>query len=78
MEYPHLKNDIESNDYDDDMQYRLTDMWIHLGPLMHIIPTCMWNGKEVEKTPPKDPKANDSKPPDLEKDPIYNNDDVTS
>ncbi|GJY31043.1 hypothetical protein Tco_0414538 [Tanacetum coccineum] len=34
--------------------------------------------KQVEKTPPKDPTADDSKPPGFEKSHIYNNDDVTS
>ncbi|GJU09543.1 MAK10-like protein [Tanacetum coccineum] len=34
--------------------------------------------KEVEKTPPKDPNVDDSKPSGFEKGPIYNNDDVTS
>ncbi|GJU31728.1 hypothetical protein Tco_1175317 [Tanacetum coccineum] len=34
--------------------------------------------KEVEKTPPKDPNVDDSKPPGFEKGHIYNKDDVTS
>nr|GEX55943.1 hypothetical protein [Tanacetum cinerariifolium] len=34
--------------------------------------------KEVEKTPPKDPNADDFKPPSFDKGHVYNNDDVTS
>ncbi|GJV17863.1 RNA-directed DNA polymerase, eukaryota, reverse transcriptase zinc-binding domain protein [Tanacetum coccineum] len=72
----HILNDIESNDSDDedissngnvDPIEALDDF------IQHVV-----EKKEVEKTPLKDPNADDSKPPGFEKCPIYNNDDVTS
>ncbi|GJU58830.1 hypothetical protein Tco_1236596, partial [Tanacetum coccineum] len=72
----HISNDIESNDFDNedissngnvDRNKTLDDF------IQHVV-----EEKEVKKTPPKDPKAKDSKPPGFKKGPIYNNDDVTS
>ncbi|GJT88535.1 hypothetical protein Tco_1070252 [Tanacetum coccineum] len=72
----HISNDIESNDSDDDdaSSNRNVDTNEALDKfIQHVV-----EEKEVEKTPPKDPKADDSKPPSFEKGPIYNNNDVTS
>ncbi|GJS21341.1 RNA-directed DNA polymerase, eukaryota, reverse transcriptase zinc-binding domain protein [Tanacetum coccineum] len=72
----HISNDIELNDSDNedissngnvDQNETLDDF------IQHVV-----EEKEVEKTPPKDPKADDSKPLGFEKGPIYNIDDVTS
>ncbi|GJR22496.1 RNA-directed DNA polymerase, eukaryota, reverse transcriptase zinc-binding domain protein [Tanacetum coccineum] len=62
----HISNDIESNDYDDEAissNRNVDPIEAFDDFIQHVV-----EGKEVEKTPPKDPKANDSKPPDLEKD----------
>ncbi|GJQ94720.1 hypothetical protein Tco_0005859 [Tanacetum coccineum] len=72
----HISNVIESNDSDDenvssngnvDPIEALDDF------IQHVM-----EDKEVEKTPPKDPNADESKPLGFVKGPIYNNDDVTS
>ncbi|GJZ07008.1 RNA-directed DNA polymerase, eukaryota, reverse transcriptase zinc-binding domain protein [Tanacetum coccineum] len=72
----YISNYIESNDSDNedilssgnvDPNEALDDF------IQHVV-----EEKEAEKTPPQDPKADDSKPPSFEKGLIYNNDDVTS
>nr|GEU41923.1 hypothetical protein [Tanacetum cinerariifolium] len=72
----HISNDIESNDSNNgdissnrngDPSEALDDF------IQHVV-----EDKEVKKTPPKDPNADDSKPPGFEKCHIYNKDDVTS
>nr|GEZ28421.1 RNA-directed DNA polymerase, eukaryota [Tanacetum cinerariifolium] len=66
----------KSNDYDDEdiSSNRNVDPIKALDDfIQHVV-----EEKEVEKTPPKDPKADDSKPPSFEKGSIYNNDDVAS
>ncbi|GKC32857.1 MAK10-like protein [Tanacetum coccineum] len=71
-----ISNDIESNDSDNEdiSSNRNVDLNEALDDyIQHVV-----EEKEVEKTPPKDPKADDSKPHGFEKGPIYNNDDVTS
>ncbi|GJS21009.1 RNA-directed DNA polymerase, eukaryota, reverse transcriptase zinc-binding domain protein [Tanacetum coccineum] len=72
----HISNDIELNDsYNEDLSSsRNVDPNEALNDfIQHVM-----KEKEVEKTPLKDPKADDFKLPGFEKGPIYNNDDVTS
>ncbi|GKD99554.1 RNA-directed DNA polymerase, eukaryota, reverse transcriptase zinc-binding domain protein, partial [Tanacetum coccineum] len=71
-----ISNDIESNDSnnEDISSNRNVDLNKALDDfIQHVV-----EEKEVEKTPPKDPKVDDYKPHGFEKGPIYNNDDVTS
>ncbi|GKC83034.1 RNA-directed DNA polymerase, eukaryota, reverse transcriptase zinc-binding domain protein, partial [Tanacetum coccineum] len=72
----HISNDIESNDSDNEdiSSNENVDPNKALGGfIQHVV-----EEKEVEKTPPKDPKADDSKPLGFKKGHIYNNDVVTS
>ncbi|GKE21580.1 hypothetical protein Tco_1433092 [Tanacetum coccineum] len=62
----HISNDIESNDSDNEdiSSNENVDPNKALGGfIQHVV-----EEKEVKKTPPKDPKADDSKPPGFEKD----------
>ncbi|GJZ21285.1 RNA-directed DNA polymerase, eukaryota, reverse transcriptase zinc-binding domain protein [Tanacetum coccineum] len=72
----HISNDIESNDsYNEDIS---SSKNVDPNEALDDFIQHVMKEKEVEKTPPKDPKADDFKLPGFEKGPIYNNDDVTS
>ncbi|GKB89791.1 hypothetical protein Tco_0962063 [Tanacetum coccineum] len=62
----HISNDIESNDSDDDDV--LSNRNVDTNEALNEFIQHVMEEKEVEKTPPKDPKADDSKPPSFEKD----------
>ncbi|GJW54869.1 RNA-directed DNA polymerase, eukaryota [Tanacetum coccineum] len=72
----HISNDIESNDLDS--EDILSNGNVDPNEALDDFIQYVLEEKENEKTPPKDPKADDSKHPGFKKGPIYNNDYVTS